>query len=37
MVVIITGTSILQVNASKLRRPLDTADLEESPGSCEQT
>ena len=37
MVVIIIGTSILQVNDSKLRRPLDTADLEESPGSCEQT
>ena len=29
MVVIITGTFILQVNVSKLRRPLDTADLEE--------
>ena len=37
MVVIITGTSILQVNASKLRRPSDTADLEESPDSCERT
>ena len=27
-VVIKTGTSILQVNESKLRRPLDTVDLE---------
>ena len=29
MVVINTGTSIFEVNASKLRRPLNTADLEE--------
>ena len=36
MVVINTGTSI-QVNASKLRRPLDTVDLEELPDSCERT
>ena len=36
MVVIDTGTSILQVNASKLRRPLDTVDLEEFPDSCER-
>ena len=35
MVVINTGTSIFQISASKLRRPLDTADLEEFPGSCE--
>ena len=29
MVVISTGASIFQVNASKLRKPLDTVDLEE--------
>ena len=37
MVVINIGTSILQVDASKLRRPSDTADREESPDSCERT
>ena len=37
MVVINTGTSIFQLNASKPRRPLDTADLEEHPDSCERT
>ena len=37
MVVINTGTSIFQVDASTLRRPLDTVDLEEPPGSCERT
>ena len=37
MVVINTGTSIFQVNASKLRRPLNTVDLEEPPDSCERT
>ena len=37
MVVICTGSSIFQVNASKLRRPLDTVDLEELPDSREQT
>ena len=37
MVVINNGTSIFQVNASKLRRPLDTVDLEEPPDSCERT
>ena len=37
MLVINTGTSIFQVNASRLRRPLDTVDLEEPPESCEQT
>ena len=31
MVVISTGASILQVNASKLRKSLDTVDLEELP------
>ena len=36
-VVIITGTSMLQVSASKLRRPLDTADLERPPNWCERT
>ena len=33
MVVIKTVTSILQVNVSKLRRRLDTVDLEEAPPS----
>ena len=33
MVVINTGASIFQVNASKLRRPLDIVDLEEPPAS----
>ena len=37
MVVINTGTSIFQVNASELQRPLDTVDLEELPDSCERT
>ena len=37
MVVICTGSSIFQVNASKSRRPLDTVDLEEVPDSREQT
>ena len=37
MVVISTGASIFQVNASKLRRPLDTVDLEELPDSRERT
>ena len=37
MVVINNGTSIFQVNASKLRRALDTVDLEEPPDSCERT
>ena len=37
MVVINTGTSIFQLNASKPRRPLDTADLEEPTDSCERT
>ena len=37
MVVICTGASIFQVNASKLRSPLDTVDLEELPDSCERT
>ena len=32
-----TGSSIFQVNASKLRRPLGTVDLEEPPVSCERT
>ena len=31
------GTSIFRVNASELRRPLDTVDLEEFPDSCERT
>ena len=37
MVVINTGTSIFQLNARRLRRPLDTMDLEEPPDSCERT
>ena len=37
MVVISTGASMFQVNASKLRRPLDTVDLEELPDSRERT
>ena len=37
MVVISTGASMFQVNESKLRRPLDTADLEELPDSRERT
>ena len=37
MDVISIGASIFQVNASNLRRPLDTVDLEERPDSREQT
>ena len=37
MVVISTGASIYQVNIGKLRRPLDTVDLEELPDSRERT
>ena len=37
MVVISTGASIFQVNASKLKRLLGTVDLEELPDSCERT
>ena len=37
MVVIKNFTSIFQVNASKLRRPLDTVDLQEVPDSRERT
>ena len=37
MVVISTGASIFQVNASKLRRPSDTEDLQELPDSRERT
>ena len=37
VVVINTGTSIFQVYASKLRRPLDTVDLEELLDSFERT
>ena len=37
MVVISTGASMFQVNTSKLRRPLDTVDLEELPDSRERT
>ena len=37
MVVINAGTSIFQVNASKLRRPLVTVDLEEPPDSYVRT
>ena len=36
MVVINTGTSNFQVNASTLRRPLDIVDLEELRDSCER-
>ena len=37
MVVINTGASIFQVIVGKLRRPLDTVDLEELPDSRERT
>ena len=37
MVVINTGTSIFQVDVSKLRRPLDTVDLGVLPDSRERT
>ena len=37
MLVINTCTYIFQVNASRLRRPLDTVDLEEPPDSCDRT
>ena len=37
MVVISTGASIFQVNASKLRKLLETVDLEELPDSRERT
>ena len=37
MVVICTGASNFQVNVSKLRRPLDTVDLEKLPDSRERT
>ena len=37
VIVINIGTFIVQVNASKLRRPLDTVGLEEPPDSCERT
>ena len=37
MVVINTGTSIFQLNARRLRRPLDTMDQEEPPDSCKRT
>ena len=37
MVVISTGASIFQVNASELRRPLDSVDLDELPDSGERT
>ena len=36
MAVIRIGASILQINASKLRRPSDTVDLEESSDSRER-
>ena len=36
MVVISPGASIFQAKASKLRRPLDTLDLEELPASRER-
>ena len=37
MGVICTGASIYQINASKLKRPLNTVDLEELPDSRERT
>ena len=37
MLSIKTGTFIFQINASKLRRPLDTADLKELPDSRERS
>ena len=36
MAVVNTGVTIFQANISKLRRPLDTVDLEELPDSREQ-
>ena len=36
MAVVNTGATILQANMSKLRRPLDTWDLEELPDSRER-
>ena len=36
MIVVSTGASIFQVNASKLRIPLDTVDMEELPDSRER-
>ena len=33
----VAGTFLFQVNARRLRRPLDTVDLEETPDSCERT
>ena len=36
MAVVNTGATIFQANMSKLRRPLDTADLEEIPDSRER-
>ena len=37
MVVISFGASIFQINVSKIRRPLETVDLEEIPDSRERT
>ena len=37
MTVISTGSTIFQTKTSKLRRPLDTVDLEELPDSRERT
>ena len=37
MAVISTGATIFQANVSKQRRPLDTVDLEELPGSRGRT
>ena len=37
MVVISPGASIFQVNASKLRKPLETVDLEDLPDSRDHT
>ena len=36
MAVVNTGATMFQANVSKLRRPLDTADLEELPDSRER-
>ena len=37
MIVISTGASMFQVNVSKLKRPLNTVDLEEPPDPRERT
>ena len=36
MAVVNTGATMFQANVSKLRRPVDTVDLEQLPDSCER-